>query len=389
MNKSQKNIIIFTVIMIAFSFAFPPYAYFSEGGTARRMGYSFISNVPYGASVYILMLFSEWLGLSLISGLLYFYFSSRMASQEGKTSHGQNGFTSQDSTRIRNNPANEELKEIDGWVNIILHFSLLLIVFVGVNSISLDPLSVKDVSVFYGKWFVICSLLMGYYLWVKKASSIQGKSKTIVVAVILFLIIKTVASLVGGYVGKQDAENESISAIESQEFISPNGHESRAEHAARLYKSGDYKQAFPLIERLANDNHVPWQVILGQCYELGLGVEQNYQTAAIWYSRAAEQGDSEAQNLLGILYYTGRGVTQNSELGLNWLQKSAGQGNDNAINNIRGLKYSAPLTVNRGTGDQQGYRASGKKNFDRKNNCQISAVMTNEDYIPCGMKPPN
>jgi TPR repeat protein len=50
------------------------------------------------------------------------------------------------------------------------------------------------------------------------------------------------------------------------------------------------------------------QAYLGFMYETGRGVPQNYTDAAMWYRRAAEQGDSLAQYSLGLLYDRGQGV---------------------------------------------------------------------------------
>ena len=48
------------------------------------------------------------------------------------------------------------------------------------------------------------------------------------------------------------------------------------------------------------------QTYLGFMFETGRGVPQNYTEAAMWYRRAAEQGDSLAQYSLGLLYDRGR-----------------------------------------------------------------------------------
>ena len=42
-------------------------------------------------------------------------------------------------------------------------------------------------------------------------------------------------------------------------------------------------------------------------YRLGCGVQRDYDEAARWFRKAAEQGDAEAQYNLGFMYETGRG----------------------------------------------------------------------------------
>jgi TPR repeat protein len=58
-------------------------------------------------------------------------------------------------------------------------------------------------------------------------------------------------------------------------------------------------------------------------FETGRGVPQNYTEAAMWYRRAAEQGDSLAQYSLGLLYDRGQGVPRDIVEANKWLNLSA------------------------------------------------------------------
>ena len=49
---------------------------------------------------------------------------------------------------------------------------------------------------------------------------------------------------------------------------------------------------------------------LGTLYEFGQGVAQDDAESAIWYRKAADQGDARGLAYLGSLYETGRGVPQ-------------------------------------------------------------------------------
>lgn len=60
-------------------------------------------------------------------------------------------------------------------------------------------------------------------------------------------------------------------------------------------------------------------------YAKGQGVAQNYQQAASWYRKAAEQGDATAQRLLGFLYEEGQGVAQDYSQAMTWYRKAAEQ----------------------------------------------------------------
>jgi TPR repeat protein len=57
-------------------------------------------------------------------------------------------------------------------------------------------------------------------------------------------------------------------------------------------------------------------------FETGRGVPRNYTEAAMWYRRAAEQGDSLAQYSLGLLYDKGQGVPQDIVEANKWLNLS-------------------------------------------------------------------
>ena len=44
---------------------------------------------------------------------------------------------------------------------------------------------------------------------------------------------------------------------------------------------------------------------LGVMYENGNGVPQSFKEAAVWYRKAADQGNSRALRSLGSMYYEG------------------------------------------------------------------------------------
>ena len=63
---------------------------------------------------------------------------------------------------------------------------------------------------------------------------------------------------------------------------------------------------------------------------------QNYEEAAKWFRKAAEQGHAIAQYNLGELFYLGRGVPQNDQKAREWWQKAAEQGDQDAIDCLNG-----------------------------------------------------
>jgi len=64
-------------------------------------------------------------------------------------------------------------------------------------------------------------------------------------------------------------------------------------------------------------------------YEKGLGVTQDYWTAAKWYNRAAKQGDVDSQVILGGLYALGKGVIRDKVYAYMWADLAAANGNQN------------------------------------------------------------
>jgi hypothetical protein len=65
---------------------------------------------------------------------------------------------------------------------------------------------------------------------------------------------------------------------------------------------------------------------IGDLYENGLGVAQDYGEAREWYERAADAGDGLAMYNLGHLYEKGLGVDANLKAALGWYERSADKG---------------------------------------------------------------
>ncbi len=67
-------------------------------------------------------------------------------------------------------------------------------------------------------------------------------------------------------------------------------------HFAHFYAESDrlYEKYMDYVTTLANGGNVYAQFALGQCYEKGLGVEQDIKKALEWYNHAARRGDVEA-----------------------------------------------------------------------------------------------
>lgn len=65
---------------------------------------------------------------------------------------------------------------------------------------------------------------------------------------------------------------------------------------------------------------------LGYCYYNGLEVRQSDSKAFEYYKKASENGFIPATAMLGVLYYTGRGVSQNLNVAFKYFRKAAEAG---------------------------------------------------------------
>ena len=79
-------------------------------------------------------------------------------------------------------------------------------------------------------------------------------------------------------------------------------------------------------------------LVKGEQYYSGDGVEQNYEKAVYWYTKAAEQGNVYAEYCLGWCYSKGLGVAQDDGQAINWYAKAGENGNVDAQYNL-GLIY--------------------------------------------------
>ncbi len=104
----------------------------------------------------------------------------------------------------------------------------------------------------------------------------------------------------------------------------------------------DYSRAFRLLYDAAQNGKstVQSQKILAQSFLLGQEVPKNFEEAVRWFSKAAEDGDSEAQNELAFMYYTGNGVDQDFSQAYDFFLDAARQGYVMAQYNLGIMLYT-------------------------------------------------
>jgi TPR repeat protein len=112
----------------------------------------------------------------------------------------------------------------------------------------------------------------------------------------------------------------------------------RGKAGADLLSHALTRVTFAQIEALAATGDARAESLAGEAFDLGIGGQtQSHAQAAVWYRRAAEQGDFRAENNLGNLYVAGQGVTQDYAQAMAWFRKAADQGIAVAQANIAAL----------------------------------------------------
>jgi hypothetical protein len=98
------------------------------------------------------------------------------------------------------------------------------------------------------------------------------------------------------------------------------------------------------LQQRAESGDAVAQRLLGERYDFGQGVQQNYTEAAKWYQMAADHGDAIAQNNLGSFYQYGLGVATNYNQAVAFYKQASAQGLSIAQANL-GYMYDNGLGV--------------------------------------------
>jgi uncharacterized protein len=112
------------------------------------------------------------------------------------------------------------------------------------------------------------------------------------------------------------------------------------------YRAKDFAKAVALWRPLADKGDPVAEYRIGTLYAEGRGVEQNDETALMWFLRAAKKGEPSAQYDVGASYMGGNGAKKDEAEAAKWFLRAANQGMVYAQFNI-GLLYAS------GTGVQQ------------------------------------
>jgi TPR repeat protein len=117
-------------------------------------------------------------------------------------------------------------------------------------------------------------------------------------------------------------------------------------HDIKITKSkkelNDYKKFF----LAAKSGDIDAQMILGEMYLDGIGVDIDHKKAFFWLSKAARHGDTQAQYYLGFMYENGLNVAQNIKRAAKWYKEAAQQGDILA-------QYNLAIIYKEGKGEVQ------------------------------------
>ena len=92
------------------------------------------------------------------------------------------------------------------------------------------------------------------------------------------------------------------------------------------YTKERYEDAVTWFTKAADQHDTEAESWLGRCYQFGNGVEQNLDTALAWFEKAAAKGHADGQFGIGVVNYT----KERYEEAVTWFTKAADQGESNA-----------------------------------------------------------
>ncbi|WP_317451634.1 tetratricopeptide repeat protein [Methylobacter psychrophilus] len=289
MNKAQKNIMIAVAIGFVITFLFPPLGIFLPNGNAIKMGYGFIANIPRQYSIYIVMLFAEWLGIAVLGGIAY------VIAKDTQREDIPQANSSNDSVAVQSSsPANNVIKKSSSW-----------------NWIWPGILGVIIIKLFGP----VCGLVtIGAFYWLRPklgtwgAVTASGVLGTVAVVGLTYWFGATAINIQQTTPSSTNIQLPTPSSnpyvwpstnIQQPTALSTDSDQDIFERANNLYGQGKYAEALPIYQQLARYSGA--QISLGGMYESGNGVTKDFNQAIYWYRKAAEQGDENEKDARAAL----------------------------------------------------------------------------------------
>jgi tetratricopeptide (TPR) repeat protein len=110
--------------------------------------------------------------------------------------------------------------------------------------------------------------------------------------------------------------------------------EDRLQEGIKAFNQKKYREAYYILEPLAEKGEPIAQVLLGNFYLYGLGVSSNCHKACSWFEKAAKGGNSQAYAFLGDIYTFGKCGETDFKKAINYNLKGISLGNPLAANNL-------------------------------------------------------
>ncbi len=108
---------------------------------------------------------------------------------------------------------------------------------------------------------------------------------------------------------------------------------------SQAYKNGDFETAAEWFRKAAEQGDATGQYLLGLMYRYGKGISRDSVEAAEWFRKAAEQGHVRSQFNLAVMSELGEGVSKSQTEAIKWYQKAAEQGDAQAQQNLASIYY--------------------------------------------------
>lgn len=112
------------------------------------------------------------------------------------------------------------------------------------------------------------------------------------------------------------------------------------DQAKVLFNKKDNKAAIELLRKLAEKGNAEAQMLLGNAYFRGTGINKSPEEAVYWYRKAAKQGHTQAQTNLGVMHKFGWGTKKNTTKAVKWFHKAARHNNGQAQNYLGNMYFS-------------------------------------------------
>lgn len=116
--------------------------------------------------------------------------------------------------------------------------------------------------------------------------------------------------------------------------------DNQRQEAGQAIEAEEFKKAFSILEKLAEQKDAKAQYHLARLYYNGLGTSRNYNKAAELYEAATKQGLIPAQTNLALMYRDGVGVKKDYDQAFELLKKSAAKNDSLALLNIGNMYFS-------------------------------------------------